>query len=83
MSRRLLIYVQHLLGIGHLARTARIAAAAAEAGLTVRVISGGEPVPSLSFGGAEIVQFHRCAPPIPHSLAWSIAQEFRSMTGQR
>lgn len=56
MSRRVLIYVQHLLGIGHLARTARIAAAAAAAGLTVRVVSGGEPVASLSFGGAEVVQ---------------------------
>jgi len=56
MSRRLFIYVQHLLGIGHLARTARIAAAAAASGLTVRVASGGAPVPGLSFGGAEVVQ---------------------------
>lgn len=56
MSCRVLIYVQHLLGIGHLARTARIARAAVKAGHTVRVLSGGEPVPAISFAGADLIQ---------------------------
>lgn len=41
---RLFFYVQHLLGIGHLARASRIADAAAEAGFEVTVVTGGLPV---------------------------------------
>ncbi|RMD64996.1 MAG: glycosyltransferase [Alphaproteobacteria bacterium] len=51
-----LIYVQHLLGTGHLVRTAAIAAAAAAAGLSVVVASGGLPLPGLRLGGARLVQ---------------------------
>lgn len=46
MSRgsRVLFYVQHLLGIGHLARAGRIAAAMAADGLDVTLVTGGLPV---------------------------------------
>ena len=40
-----LFYVQHLLGIGHLARASRVAAALAEDGFAVTVVTGGTPVP--------------------------------------
>jgi len=51
-----LIYVQHLLGIGHYRRTALIARAAARAGLRVVVASGGLPVANADLGGARLVQ---------------------------
>ncbi len=41
---RILFYVQHLLGIGHLARASRVAAALAEDGFAVTVVTGGTPV---------------------------------------
>jgi len=41
---RVLFYVQHLLGIGHLARVSRIAAALARDAFDVTVITGGLPV---------------------------------------
>ncbi len=41
---RALMYVQHLLGIGHLARTSRIAAALVRQGAQVTVVTGGMPV---------------------------------------
>ena len=53
---RLLFYVQHLLGIGHLKRAATIARATAEAGLDVTLVSGGQVVPGLALGGARLVQ---------------------------
>lgn len=42
---RVLFYVQHLLGIGHLARVSRIAAALARDAFDVTVVTGGLPVP--------------------------------------
>ena len=54
--RRVLFYVQHLLGIGHLKRAATIARAAQEAGLDVTLVSGGNPVPGLALGGARLIQ---------------------------
>lgn len=42
--KRVFFYVQHLLGIGHLVRTNRIAAALVEAGLDVTLVMGGLPV---------------------------------------
>lgn len=42
---RAFFYVQHLLGIGHLARASRIARALAEDGFEVTVVTGGTPVP--------------------------------------
>lgn len=49
-------WVQHLLGIGHLQRTATLARAFRRAGMTVTVVSGGHEVPGLDLGGATLVQ---------------------------
>ncbi len=57
----LLIYVQHLLGIGHFRRAALIAREAAAQGLQVTVATGGHPVPDADFGAARVVQLE---PPI-------------------
>ncbi len=61
--RGVFIYVQHLLGTGHLQRMARLAAPLADR-LPVSLCSGGMPVPTLDHGGAELVQLPpvRCAP---------------------
>lgn len=42
---RVFFYVQHLLGIGHLARASRVAAALLDDGFEVLVVTGGAPVP--------------------------------------
>jgi predicted glycosyltransferase len=49
----ILVHCQHLLGVGHLTRTARLVRALREAGETVLLASGGHPVPGLDLGGAE------------------------------
>ena len=54
--RRVLLYVQHLLGIGHLARAAALARACAERRLDVTVASGGPAVDGLDFGAAAVAQ---------------------------
>lgn len=41
---RVFFYVQHLLGIGHLARASRIAGALRDAGFEVTLVTGGSPV---------------------------------------
>ena len=51
-----MIYVQHLLGIGHLRRAAAIAQATAEAGLSTVLVSGGPTVPGLDSGDARLIQ---------------------------
>ena len=56
MGGRVFLYVQHLLGIGHLQRAARLAKAMAAAGLDVDVVSGGAAVPFLDTGGAALFQ---------------------------
>jgi predicted glycosyltransferase len=43
-SPRVFFYVQHLLGIGHLARASRMAAALADDGFAVTMVTGGKPV---------------------------------------
>lgn len=53
---RMFFYVQHLLGIGHLRRAAAIARAIERKGVAVTFVSGGEPVPSLDLGRADLVQ---------------------------
>jgi predicted glycosyltransferase len=53
---RVLFWVQHLLGIGHVRRAARIAAALVEAGAEVTVADGGFAVPGVDWGGARIVR---------------------------
>jgi predicted glycosyltransferase len=54
--KRVFLYVQHLLGIGHLKRAAALAQALAAAGLEVTLASGGRPVAVLSVEGARFVQ---------------------------
>jgi predicted glycosyltransferase len=51
LSGRVLFYVQHLLGVGHLKRAALLARAMAEAGLEVWVVLGGAEVPGVTFDG--------------------------------
>jgi len=55
-SGRVFLYVQHLLGIGHLARAAALARALLERGLAVTFATGGPPVPERMPAGARIVQ---------------------------
>lgn len=55
-----LLYVQHLLGIGHARRAMHLAAAMRSEGMAVTVVAGGEPVPSFGIPDAALVQL----PPI-------------------
>ncbi|MEM7119969.1 MAG: glycosyltransferase [Pseudomonadota bacterium] len=56
MTGRVVLWVQHLLGTGHLRRSAAIARATAAQGLDVTLLSGGMPVPHLDLGAARLVQ---------------------------
>lgn len=56
MTARVLFYVQHLLGVGHVKRAAAICRGMTSAGLEVTVAFGGIPVPGVSFAGAKVVQ---------------------------
>jgi predicted glycosyltransferase len=56
MSTRVLFYVQHLLGVGHVRRAQILCRAMSEAGFTVTVALGGIPLPQVSFEGARVVQ---------------------------
>ncbi len=51
-----LLYVQHLLGIGHLRRAALLAKALNQNGISVILVSGGGPVDGLDIGAAGFVQ---------------------------
>jgi len=55
-QRRVLFYVQHLLGIGHLRRAATLTRALQRAGLETTLVSGGHVIPGLDVGTAELVQ---------------------------
>jgi predicted glycosyltransferase len=55
MTGSVLLYVQHLLGIGHLRRSLRIVEALVREGIRVTLISGGEPPSSLACTSAESV----------------------------
>lgn len=55
-ARRIFIYVQHLLGIGHLRRAVTIANAVAAQGAEVTLASGGFPVTGLGLPGVRWVQ---------------------------
>ena len=56
-----LLYVQHLLGIGHLARAGALARGLEAAGIRVILVSGGMPVPVLDIG-AGISRFEQLPP---------------------
>ncbi|MDW6025602.1 glycosyltransferase [Mesorhizobium sp. BAC0120] len=53
---RVLFYVQHLLGIGHLARASRIATALADDGFAVTMVSGGVPAQGFPGPGVETIE---------------------------
>lgn len=59
MSGRILFYVQHLLGIGHLRRAATLARDLSAGGFDVLLVSGGAPVAGLALGNA---RFHQLPP---------------------
>lgn len=50
-----LFYCQHLLGVGHVQRAARLVRALVDAGQSVLFVAGGRPVPGLDLGGAETI----------------------------
>ncbi|MGG6892818.1 MULTISPECIES: glycosyltransferase family protein [Rhizobium] len=62
---RIFFYVQHLLGIGHLARASRIASAMAKDGCQVTVVTGGIPVNG--FPGSDVTSV--TLPPVVASSA--------------
>lgn len=53
---RLLFYIQHLLGIGHIKRASLVVKACVQSGMDVYVVSGGEAVPQFGFDGAQLIQ---------------------------
>ncbi len=55
-ARRVLVYVQHLLGTGHLRRAALLGDAMTRSGMDVTLVSGGMPVPGLAANVARFVQ---------------------------
>ncbi|OSQ38951.1 glycosyltransferase family protein [Thalassospira mesophila] len=55
-----MIYVQHLLGIGHVRRTALLVREMREAGLSVGVVSGGIPDDAIDFGTDTVIQLPPC-----------------------
>lgn len=60
MTPRILFYVQHLLGVGHVKRAAALARALCSEGAHVTVAMGGFPVPLADFGAADVVQLPPC-----------------------
>ena len=66
---KVLFYVQHLLGVGHVFRTMRIVDSLVATGFDVSVAHGGEKIPDISCCGADI----RYLP----SLRWAAADDTR------
>jgi predicted glycosyltransferase len=64
-AKRAFFYVQHLLGIGHIARASRIANAMANDGFDVTVVTGGLPVPGFPAEGLKTIAL----PPVVASNA--------------
>jgi predicted glycosyltransferase len=62
---RIFFYVQHLLGIGHIARASRIANALQDDGFDVTVVTGGLPVAGFPAAGLKTVAL----PPVVASNA--------------
>lgn len=56
IRKRIMFYVQHLLGTGHLHRAARLSRQLQDAGLSVTIVSGGMPTALGDLHGAELVQ---------------------------
>jgi hypothetical protein len=53
---RVLFYVQHLIGIGHVKRCSVLVRAMLRRGLDVAVVAGGRPLPGIDFGEASIIR---------------------------
>ena len=53
---RVLLWVQHLVGVGHQRRSAAIARGLAAAGATVCYVSGGRPIDNLDLRGCDFIQ---------------------------
>jgi predicted glycosyltransferase len=73
-AKRIFLYVQHLLGIGHLKRAATLAAALDDRGCEVTFVTGGYPVPEIAPRCAHVVQL----PP-----AGTTGLDFRSLVDVR
>jgi predicted glycosyltransferase len=56
IRKRIMFYVQHLLGIGHLERALRLTRHMQDAGMAVTIVSGGMPHPHADTHGARIIQ---------------------------
>ena len=56
MNKKIIFYVQHLLGIGHLKRVSIIVKLMSQKGLDVSVVSGGEKISNIDFGSASFFQ---------------------------
>lgn len=56
MTRRVMIYVQHLLGSGHLRRAAALACECASSDMDTLLVSGGRPIADLDYGRASFMQ---------------------------
>ena len=56
IRKRIMFYVQHLLGIGHLARALRLTRHLQQAGMDVTIVSGGMPHPFADLHGENLVQ---------------------------
>ena len=56
MKARVLVHVQHLLGIGHVRRAALLTTALTEAGAEVTVATGGFPLPGIDFRARRVEQ---------------------------
>ncbi len=67
MSASVLFYVQHLLGIGHLARASLVAEALAASGFDVTLVTGGCPVPGFPPPGRKTVAL----PPLASAKGFS------------
>lgn len=73
---RVLFYVQHLLGIGHIARASLVASALAEQGFEVTMVTGGLPVQGFPGPGVKHVQL---APAVTSGEGFSGLQDAAGM----
>lgn len=59
-KKKVLFYVQHLLGVGHVFRAQRLCEGFSAAGISTEIIFGGEPLPDMRFAADAV----HCLPPI-------------------
>lgn len=56
IARKIMFYVQHLLGVGHLQRALRLSCRLQDAGMAVTLVSGGMPYPHDDLRGVKLIQ---------------------------